>query len=86
MNRSVSEITGRMLGVKVYRLIRYMNLLFRSANEMCYDYFRHKPSAGGSVMKKDFSIDLANIILGIFAIFCFGVVFLPKVENYIPLP
>lgn len=35
-------------------------------------------------MKKDLFIDLANITLGIFAIFCFGLVFLPKVENYIP--
>lgn len=35
-------------------------------------------------MKKDVFIDIANITLGIFAIFYCGIVFLPKVENYIP--
>lgn len=38
----------------------------------------------GGLMNKDYFIDMANITLGIFAIFCFGVVFLPKVQNYVP--
>lgn len=35
-------------------------------------------------MKKELFIDIVNFTLGIFTIFCFGLVFLPKVENYIP--
>ena len=36
-------------------------------------------------MKKDFFIDMGNLILAIFTIFCYGLIFLPKVENYISL-